>query len=375
MKCTNKIVLLIMTTVSALFMTAWGYKTDTEVPKVTGEMEQTEETIKGANEYYEDGLTYLYGLNGSEINLEMAYANFVKARELGVKKASFYLGLLYDWYCYPKEDFQLAKVYYEENIDNPSAQVALGFMYQYGQGVEVDKKKAKTLFQTVVNAGYADGYYGIGAIEADSGNHTKAFDYYNKALAGTEQCYKMWIMDNLGDMYRYGVGVKQDCTKAVEWYSMSASLGNGSAMNKIGYMYQYGEGVELNYQTAILWYQMSATLWDSIAMNNIGYMYERGEGVEQNYTKAMEWYVKSASLGNTSAMNNIGFLYVNGNGVKQDYAKAVEWIQKAADLGDKSAMGNLAYMYENGLGVKQDLSKATEWNYKAGNGLVLYRTQ
>ena len=149
----------------------------------------------------------LYGLNGSEINLEMAYINFVKARELGVKKASFYLGLLYDWYCYPNEDFQLAKVYYEENIDNPSAQVALGFQYMNGQGVEVNKKKAKTIFQSVVNAGYADGYFGLGDIEYfENENYAKAFDYYNRALEGTEQCYKMWIMDKLGDMYRYGTG-------------------------------------------------------------------------------------------------------------------------------------------------------------------------
>lgn len=48
-----------------------------------------------ANEYYETGRAYLYGLDGKEINLEFAHTNFEKAEELGKVEANFYLGVVY----------------------------------------------------------------------------------------------------------------------------------------------------------------------------------------------------------------------------------------------------------------------------------------
>ena len=54
---------------------------------------------------YESGRAYLYGLDGKEFNLESAYANFEKAEGLGKVEANFYLGVLYDWYSYPKRNY------------------------------------------------------------------------------------------------------------------------------------------------------------------------------------------------------------------------------------------------------------------------------
>ncbi len=172
---------------------------------------------------------------------------------------------------------------------------------------------------------------------------------------------------SIGHIYRYGEGVEQDYTKALEWYNKAANAGNDSAMYSIGYMYDYGEGVEQDYSKALEWYNKAANAGNSAAINNIGYMYEFSEGVEQDYSKALEWYNKAVNAGNAAAMNNIGRMYEFGKGVEQDYTKSLEWYNKAANAGNATAMYNIGYMYDCGEGVEQDYSKALEWYNKAAN--------
>ena len=261
-----------------------------------------------ANEYYEKGRTFLYGLDGNKINLESAYTNFEKAREMGKQDASFYLGLLCYDYNYPNHDYAKAKSYFEEAEDNQYAQIKLGDIYYLGDGVEADKKKAKELFQSAIDRGCVEGYMSMGYVAYDEKDYTTAFEYFNKATEGTEQTFTADAMDWIGYFYKEGYEVEQDYTKAMEWYEKSADLGNVNAMD-----------------------------W-------IGYFYKEGYEVEQDYTKALEWYEKAAELGDTWAMNEIGWLYGNGKGVEQDYNKALEWYEKAAALGDETAMENAEHI-------------------------------
>ena len=222
--------------------------------------------------------------------------------------------------------------------------------------------------------------YGEG-VEQD---YTKALEWYNKAAnAGNDSA-----MYSIGYMYDYGEGVEQDYSKALEWYNKAANAGNSAAINNIGYMYEFSEGVEQDYSKALEWYNKAvnagnAAAWynkavnagNAAAMNNIGRMYEFGKGVEQDYTKALEWYNKAANAGNATAMYNIGYMYDCGEGVEQDYSKALEWYNKAANAGNTAAMNNIGYMYDYGKGVEQDCSKALEWLKKAadaGNSAAMY---
>ena len=304
-----------------------GAKAEEEAAAKAAEEEAARQ--EEANTYYETGRAYLYGLDGKEFNLEAAYTNFEKALELEKTEANFYLGLLYDWYGYPEKDYEKAVAYYEAAGDDPYAQLALGYLYYFGDGVEEDKAKAQEIYESVIAEGYVEGYLGIGDIANDDGDYVTAFECYNKVLGGKEQAYV------------------------------------AAAMYSIGYMYDYRQGVEQDYAQAMEWYEKAAILGESNAMNNIGYLYMNGLGVEQDYTTALEWYMKAADLGNSTAMANIGYMYYNGLGVEQNYTTALEWNMNAADLGDSIAMTNIGYMYENGLGVEQDLEKAQEWYDKA----------
>ena len=294
----------------AMTMTACGGNVDTtEVEETTAITESTEADAQAeaeakaqeeaeeqaqfeeAAECYEAGQKSLYGLEGAEIDIEDAYTNFTKAQELGNIDANFYLGVLTDWYAYPEEDYEQARVYYEQCEDNPYAQIALGCLYCYGRGVEQDSEKGKEFFQSAADQGVAEGYYGLAMVEEDA---ETAFEYYNKvAEEGTEQFYITRAINSLGWMYQYGDGVEQDVAKAIEWYTKAADLGDVNAMNNLGFIYEYSDGVEQDVAKAVEWYTKAAEAGDTSAIMTLASMYEFGNGVEQDIDKANEWYAKA----------------------------------------------------------------------------------
>ena len=409
----KKALMAILPLCVAMAMTACGGNADTAEVKETTVAEETAEAdaqteaeaeeqaeSEETDEYYEAGRRSLYGLDGAQIDLEDAHANFTKSQELGNADANFYLGVLADWYGYPKWDYEQARAYYEQSGDNPYAQIALGFLYYNGQGVEQDMEKGKELFQSAADTGVVEGYYGLAMVAENEGDIKTALEHCNKvAEDGAEQVYIASAMNNLGYMYEHGVGVEQDGAKAVEWYTKAADLGHATAMNDLGYMYMYGEGVEQDGAKAVEWYIKAADLGNTTAMNRLGYMYYNGEGVEQDYAKAIEWSTKAADSGDATAMNNLGYMYAKGNGVEQDNDKALEWYVKSLssfpdyevykiiveilhgedaaekwfeESGDVEKMMALAELYrsnysDNGEQVLPDFDKAIEWYTKAAD--------
>ena len=166
--------------------------------------------------------------------------------------------MLCDFYGYPQTDFEQAKTYYEACGDNPYAQIALGLLYYYGQGVEEDEEKAKELFQAAIDQGYVEGYCGTARVACNEEDYEKASEDTNKALEGTEQLYLADAMTTIGDLYYDGLGVEQDYAKVMEWYEKAAELNDAYAMNEIGYMYQEGLGVEQDYAKALEWFEKAA---------------------------------------------------------------------------------------------------------------------
>ncbi len=318
-----------------------------------------------ADEYYESGLSYLYGTDEKETDYEKAFSDFEKAKEAGKTEANLYLGLLYGYYGYPQQDYELARKYYEACGDNPYAQIGLSMLYISGQGVEKNKEKAVELVSSVIESGVVEGYLTSGIAAADENDYVLALECFHKVLDGTEPVFMAVAMNNMGMMYKNGLGVEQDYTMAMEWFEKSAALNDSTAMSNIGFLYGDGLGVEQDYAKAMEWFEKSAALYNSHAMNNIGYLYENGFGVEQDYAKAMEWYEKSAALNNSTAASNIGTYYYNGFSVDQDYTKAMEWFKKSAELDNSIAMVWIGYMYEYGDGVEQDYAKAMEWFMKS----------
>lgn len=61
----------------------------------------------------------------------------------------------------------------------------------------------------------------------------------------------------LGEMYRFGHGLKKDEAKAANWYKKSAVNGSSDAQYALGMMYAYGIGLSADYVEAYRWLSLA----------------------------------------------------------------------------------------------------------------------
>ena len=171
--------------------------------------------------------------------------------------------------------------------------------------------------------------------------------------------------NNLGWLYRTGLVVEQNCTKALLYYRKAADQGYPIAQNNLGLLYQKGLGVKQDYNQALSWYLKAASQGDTDAEKNLGFMYQMGLGVERSYALARFWYRKAAEQGNAVAQNSLARLYQRGQGGERNYANALFWFHKSADQGNFTAQHQLGRMHEYALGLKRNLGLAMFWYNKA----------
>ena len=69
-----------------------------------------------------------------------------------------------------------------------------------------------------------------------------------------------------------------------------------------------GLGVQQNYTEALKWFTKSARLGDATGQSALGAMYANGMGVQQNYAEAAKWFSKAAKQGDPAAQTNLANL-------------------------------------------------------------------
>ena len=284
----------------------------------------------------------------------------IRRRRLNPAEKTFY-GVLYWLGLFVEKNNEQAQQYLEEasvRNDGAAQLILVGVCSRLGQ---MDKAR------------YWQEQLGIQENVSAETLYEKGEKYYNaKDYANALTCYKESAalgcdegMNNIGEMYRHGLGVTKDYDEALSWYKKAAELGNAAAMYNIGYMYLLGTGVAKDDNEALSWYKKASELGVADAMYVVGEMYRHGLGVAQDDNEALSWYKKASERGVADAMHNIGVMYQNGLGVVQDDNEALIWYKKAAELGFAAAMHNIGVMYQNGLGVVQDDNEALSWYKKA----------
>lgn len=335
------------------------------------EQKNRETVVEQADDFFELGRSYLYGINGKETNMEEAVRNFNKAFEAGRTDVYFYYGLMSEYYHYPEKDDKLAKEYYESDGNHPFNNLQLGLMYLEGKAVLEDRYKATDLILECRRHGIIEANIGLGALAEYDGAYEAALAYYAKALLSGEPFYQGLATFRIAKIYENKNYIK-DYGKAISWYKLSAERNFTPAMNKIAKFYSEGKGVEMDFGKAREWFEKSASLRNSSALNELGLLYKDGRGVEQNFSIAKDYYEKAIELGSTVAITNLANLYVNGEGVKQDYDRAMNLYLRASERNDKGAIHNIGLMYEKGEGIPKDIELAMNWYKKAAEMGMVY---
>jgi len=250
----------------------------------------------------------------------------------------------------------------------------------------------------------------------DRQDYTTAFELW-KILAGQGDAEAEF---NLGMMYDYGFGVKQDATQAVDWFRRAAVQGHVKAERHYeadNFAYHLGlpkvaqakasdkvvaasalppplekapqpdaqnlaaiepaagkapePPIRLAPEPAVDTNDFQklndlASKGDATAQLKLGNIYALGgDGIPQDYEVAATWYAKAADQGNADAEELLADFYNMGAGVSQSYTEAAQLYRSSAEQGNAQAQTELARLYVTGHGVTQDYGQAAAWYTKA----------
>jgi hypothetical protein len=221
---------------------------------------------------------------------------------------------------------------------------AMGFLYQMGQGVPLDREKA--------------------------------FEYYEKAAeAGDEQG-----LFHLGACYSAGIGIKKDQRKAVHYWGKAAESGHASAAFNLGVRFEQGNTVPQDKRRALGLFEKAASKGHLGAMYNLGVFLTHTTGPRQNETQGCQWFENITLLGDTGqarsdpivprAMTNLALCYLTGVGMPHDLEEGKMFLELAAK-GKGQGAGRAQSLLDRGLG-KFATPVVPKKNYKdykmGGNG-------
>ena len=128
---------------------------------------------------------------------------------------------------------------------------------------------------------------------------------------------------------------RDDYQTAFKLWLPLAEQGYSSAQYNLGVMYQYGRGVKQDDFEAVKWYRKAADQGDAASQSSLGFMYINGRGVKQDDFEGVKWLSKAADQGNASAQFVLGMSYLLGKGVQVNKFLAKEWLGKACDNGEQ----------------------------------------
>jgi hypothetical protein len=129
-----------------------------------------------------------------------------------------------------KSDKKAAKIYRRAvELGDVGAIVNLGYAYDTGSGVKLDKKKAERLYRTAADRGDAYAQEKLAFLLDAEEKHEEAFRYY--ALAADQGDTNGEF--NLGCCYRHGEGTELDLGKARHWFERAAAKGDEGAIEQL----------------------------------------------------------------------------------------------------------------------------------------------
>ncbi len=217
----------------------------------------------------------------------------------------------------PEERFALLQQ--KAEAGDAAAQYKLGFAYNSGRNIEIDKEKAVKYYR----------------LAAESGHKNAQF--------------------NLAHHYLTGEGVEKDLDEAKAWYKRAEENGHVGAYGGLGYIaFQKG-----NEEEAVKWYKAGHEGGDAKASIELGRIYMHGFGVPKDRAKAIQLFLGALDkVSNSDVEYFIGYSYFVGTDLPQNYNKASEYFQRAFKNNHNPAGQFLAFQYSMGYGVEQNISEA-----------------
>uniref|UniRef100_A0A4W4FHJ3 Fibronectin type-II domain-containing protein n=1 Tax=Electrophorus electricus TaxID=8005 RepID=A0A4W4FHJ3_ELEEL len=307
-------------------------------------------------------------------NVPQAKELFEKLALEGSPKAQMALGFLYAAGLGVNSSQAKALVYYTFGAlgGNLVAHMILGYRYWGGVGVPQSCESALTHYRLVANHVASDvSLTGGSAVQrirlldelensgSPSGMLEEDLIQYYQFLAEKGD---VQAQVGLGQLHLHGGrGVEQNHQRAFEYFNQAANAGNTHAMAFLGKMYSEGsEFLPQNNETALIYFKKASEQGNPVGQSGLGMAYLYGRGVPVNYDMALKYFQKAAEQGWVDGQLQLGTMYYNGIGVKRDYKQALKFFNLASQAGHILAFYNLAQMHATGTGVMRSCHTAVE---------------
>ncbi|GAB1602898.1 protein sel-1 homolog 1-like [Argonauta hians] len=347
--------------------------------KDPNEVELTPEELK-ANELYEHGEVLVN--NTYHKNYKAAYVFFKAAAELNHTKALEYIGFGHFFGDHCSQNLTKAKQIFLDLSNRGSARGQLGLGLLYSIGVSVNSSQAKTVVYLMFAALGGDplaqmalGYRywaGIG-VEAKC---ESALTYYSKvatlvsnmvSTSGGPVIQRIRLQEEVENTHSNSGLLDDDL---LQYYHFLADKGDMQAQVVLGQLYyQGGRGVEINHERALHYFLMAAESGNALALAFLGKMYSEGSPVvKQNNETALSYFKKAAEKGNAVGQCGLGLMYLRGQGVEKDFINALRYFTWAAEQGWAEGQLQLGIMHYSGLGVRRDYKLAVKYFNLASQG-------
>jgi len=244
---------------------------ETNINEATTDLEQLKTLADGGDveAQLNLGYTYLYGLNGANI------------------------------------DYKQALAYYEAAAQQNSATAYnnLGSLYYSGIGTNVDTTKAISFFEKAAELGSSDAAVNLAVISLDKlknddtqENRNKIFDLLKNAEKDNNIAKYL-----LGYCYLKGFLVKQNDAKAFELIKSAADDQYDEAQLLLADAYINGIGTKKNYKLAQQYLESAIAQGNLLAMVQLADILAKGDAVEKDIKKAHKLYNIVAIKGDKSA--------------------------------------------------------------------------
>ena len=271
-----------------------------------------------------------------------------------------------------------------------SNEYKLARQYLFGQGMEKDFAEAYALFQLEASSGNALAHHDLGYMHQYGLGVEESMDeaqvWYGKAYrafcAAEREKSTPYLQYRIGKLHRDGHGTAQDYEQAAQWFERAAGEGNQYAQYSLGGLHQRGLGVEQSDEEALRFFTLSANKGNAYAAYALAAMHEQGVATEVNAEAAQRYY--RLAFGKFEAMERsgaddklqyrLGKMLLDGKGVEVDAPRAAVYLRKAAENKNAHAQYRLGRLILEGK-VDGDRSMALQWltkSAKSGNEFAQY---
>ncbi|KAI1464009.1 HCP-like protein [Daldinia caldariorum] len=341
------------------------------------------------------GRLYYEGQRGLERNVDLARRYFAAVTtmywrtkdgrpvdqpkpqlEKYASKAAGYIGRMWLRGEGVRQDFKLAKGWFERGIKHGDAQSqwGLGIMNLHGLGIPKNVSKATELFKASADQDFSLSHVALGALHLDQGTPDDlkiANSYFEAAVrwANIEAQYY------LAEMMHHGVGRDKTCGMAMAYYKSVAERAEPlvSSWTEANQAYEDGD-----YELAFLDYLIAAEQGYEKAQNNVAFMLDPSQSrlplpswlhrqpakpsLLQNSALALIYWTRSAIQSNIDSLVKMGDYYLDGIGTEPAFDKAAQCYTGASEYFQSAqALYNLGWMHENGVGLTQDFHLAKRY--------------